>query len=96
MIRHTVVIRLKHMHGSREEADFLAEARTLARIPGVENFEALRQVGKKNEYTFGLSMEFADRAAYDAYNVHPGHVRFVKERWMKEVDAFLEIDYTAL
>jgi hypothetical protein len=96
MIRHTVVFRLKHKHGSREEADFLAEAGKLARIPGVENFEALRQVGKKNDYTFGLSMEFADQAAYDGYNVHPDHVRFVKERWMKEVDAFLEIDYTAL
>ncbi|MGE3830769.1 MAG: Dabb family protein [Parvibaculaceae bacterium] len=96
MIRHTVVFRLKHKQGSKEEAAFLAEAQTLARIPGVERFEALRQVGKKNDYTYGLSMEFADEAAYEGYNTHPDHVRFVKERWMKEVDGFLEIDYTPL
>ncbi|MGE3832582.1 MAG: Dabb family protein, partial [Parvibaculaceae bacterium] len=41
MIRHTVVFRLKHKQGSKEEAAFLAEAQTLARIPGVERFEAL-------------------------------------------------------
>jgi hypothetical protein len=94
MIRHTVVFRLKHKAGSKEEADFLAKAKTLAAIPGVEKFESLRQIGKKNNYTFGLSMEFANQAAYDGYNDHPDHVRFVKDRWMKEVDDFLEIDYT--
>jgi hypothetical protein len=77
MIRHTVVFRLKHKRGSKEEADFLSEAQTLARIPGVETFEALRQVGKKNDYAYGLSMEFADEAAYEGYNTHPDHVRFV-------------------
>ena len=96
MIRHTVVFRLKHKMGSQEEADFLAEAQKLSRIPGVGNFEALRQIGRKNDYTYGLSMEFADEAAYEGYNGHPDHVRFVKERWMKEVDGFLEIDYTPL
>jgi hypothetical protein len=38
-------------------------------------------------------MEFADAAAYAAYNEHPEHVRFVQERWLVEVEAFLEIDY---
>ena len=38
-------------------------------------------------------MEFADRAAYDGYNDHPDHVRFVESRWLVEVDEFLEIDY---
>ena len=37
-------------------------------------------------------MEFADRAAYDAYSNHPMHVRFVDERW-PEVTDFLELDY---
>jgi hypothetical protein len=41
-------------------------------------------------------MEFADTAAYEAYNQHPDHVRFVETRWVPEVDEFLEIDYTAL
>jgi hypothetical protein len=40
-------------------------------------------------------MEFADRPAYDRYNGHPDHVRFVQERWSTEVSEFLELDYAA-
>jgi hypothetical protein len=38
MIRHTVVFRLKHPTGSSAEQKFLADARILAAIPGVEKF----------------------------------------------------------
>jgi hypothetical protein len=93
MIRHTVVFRLKHAAGSAEEANFLAAAQGLADIPGVERFERLRQVSPKNDYRFGLSMEFADEAAYAVYNEHPDHVAFVRDRWLPEVAAFMEIDY---
>jgi hypothetical protein len=96
MIRHTVVFRLKHPPGSQEERAFLAAADVLESIPGVETFEKLRQVGRKNGYAFGFSMEFADAAAYAAYNDHPEHLRFVKERWVPEVEDFLEIDYERL
>jgi hypothetical protein len=92
-IRHTVAFRLKHAAGSPEETAFLAEAETLAAIPGVESFEVLRQVGRKNDFTFGISMEFADQGAYDGYNAHPAHVKFVGERWLPEVAEFLELDY---
>jgi hypothetical protein len=94
MIRHTVVFRLKHAAGSTDEAKFLADSRRiLAAIPGVENFEAMRQVSPKNDYAFGFAMEFADQAAYDGYNAHPDHVAYVRDRWVPEVAAFLEIDY---
>jgi hypothetical protein len=96
MIRHTVVFRLKHPGDSPEEKDFLAAALALVKIPGVEKFEQLRQVSAKNDYSFGFSMEFADQAAYDGYNDHPVHVAFVRDRWMEEVEAFLEIDYERL
>ena len=97
MIRHTVVFALKHPHGSPEEKAFLTDAtRILEAIPGVEKFEALRQVSKKNDYRFGFSMEFADRKAYDAYDKHPKHVAFVQDRWNREVETFLEIDYEPL
>ena len=92
-IRHTVVLTPKHAAGSREEADFLAAAAGLAAIPGVEAFEILRETSPKNGYRFGISMEFADAAAYTAYNEHPDHVRFVQDRWISEVADFLEIDY---
>lgn len=96
MIRHTVVFSLNHAAGSAEEQAFLRDAKVLAAIPGVEKFEQLRQVSPKNDYTFGFSMEFADQPAYSAYNEHPDHVTFVRDRWIPEVSRFLEIDYVAL
>lgn len=96
MIRHTVAFSLKHAAGSPEEAAFLRDALTLAAIPGVENFEQMRQVSPKADYAFGFSMEFADQAAYDAYNAHPDHVGFVRDRWVPEVLRFQELDYVAL
>lgn len=96
MIRHTVVFRLKHAKDSEAERGFLADALALAEIPGVERFEQLRQVSRKNDYDFGFSMEFADEAAYAGYNDHPAHVAFVRDRWIPEVESFLEIDYVPL
>jgi hypothetical protein len=97
MIRHTVAFRLRHEPGSDAERAFLADgARILAAIPGVERFEALRQVGSKNDFHFGFSMEFADEAAYAAYNEHPDHGAFVRDRWEPEVEDFLEIDYAQI
>jgi hypothetical protein len=95
-IRHTVVYKLKHSKGSVEEQNFLAAAKQLAAIPGVEKFESLKQVSQKNKYEFGLSMEFANQEVYEQYSRHPDHVSFVKERWLQEVEDFLEIDYQVL
>jgi hypothetical protein len=94
-IRHTVAFVLVHPPGSGGERDFLQAAERLATIPGVEAFEVLAEVSPKNDYRFGISMEFANRAAYEGYNAHPDHVRFVRDRWLSEVSDFLEIDYTA-
>jgi hypothetical protein len=95
-IRHTVSFTLAHPAGSAEERDFLDAARRLGAIPGVEAFEVLSEVSPKNDFRYGISMEFANQAAYDGYNTHPDHVRFVEERWLKEVADFLEIDYAPL
>ena len=89
-------IRDRHEAGSAEEQDFLANGAELAAIPGVTKFEITRQVSVKNPYSFGVSMEFADQAAYDGYNDHPVHVAFVRDRWVPEVEDFLEADFVAL
>jgi quinol monooxygenase YgiN len=94
-IRHTVSFRLKHPEGSDAETQFLKAAEDLGAIPGVQAFEVVREVSSKNDFRFGISMEFADQGAYERYNEHPDHVRFVEERWLAEVDDFLEIDYEA-
>jgi heme-degrading monooxygenase HmoA len=95
-VRHGVVFSLKHAEGSPEEADFLRANAELASIPGVEAFEIMREVSPKNDYRFALVMEFADRDAYEAYNNHPAHVRFVRDRWDNEVTDFLELDSEAI
>ena len=95
-IRHSVAFALVHPPGSAQEADFLAAAARLAEaVPGVEAFEILREVSPKNAFAHGLSMEFADRTAYEAYDQHPEHVAFVRDRWLAEVAEFQEIDYVA-
>ena len=93
MIRHTVVFRLKHEAGSENELDFLRAAKKLAEIPTVNNFECMRQISEKNNYEFGLSMEFTSKEGYQSYNEHPDHLRFVETRWIPDVVEFLEIDY---
>ncbi len=96
MIRHNVIFNLIHPKNSEAEIAFLKAADILARIPGVEKFEKLRQVSAKNDYNFGFAMEFVDQAAYSFYNDHPDHVAFVQGRWIPEVSKFLEIDYVVM
>lgn len=96
MIRHTVVFKLKHPKNSKAETAFLNAAIRLSQIPGVRNFECLRQVGKKNDFDFGLSMDFDNQQVYDDYLNHTDHKNFVQDIWLKEVDQLLEIDYAPL
>lgn len=95
-IQHTVAFRLRHPAGSPDEAEFLEAARSLATIPGVEEFQQLRQVSAKSDFTFFFSMRFADAGAYQAYNEHPVHVAFVHDRWDTEVSDFQELDFVAI
>lgn len=95
-IQHMVIFDLKHEKGSEAEAKFLADGkRILTHIPVVRDFRVLDQVSLKNDYHFGFSMFFANRADYETYNNHPDHVAFVENRWKKEVARFLEIDFKA-
>ena len=96
MITHSVFFKLKHDKGSEAERVFLTKATALAAVPGVGNYQLLEEVSPKNEFDYGLTMEFADQAAYEGYNTHPEHVAFVQEVWLKEVADFQEIDYILL
>ena len=60
-IQHTVIFKLKYAKGSDEEQDFFNAAKKLANIPGVEKFECLKQISRKNKFEYGLSMEFANQ-----------------------------------
>jgi heme-degrading monooxygenase HmoA len=91
-IRHSVIFRLARPSRSDAERDFLEAISALARIPGVEAFEVMREVSPKNGYSFALTMEFADRDAYVAYDEDPRHVRFVTEHWAANVEDWIEVD----
>lgn len=92
-IHHTVFFRLNHESGSKAEKNFFAELDKLREIPGVLNFQHVQEVSPKNEFTFGLMMEFESQDAYNNYDEHPMHTKFVKEIWVPEVAQFQEIDF---
>lgn len=93
-IQHTVMFNLKHESNSVAEKRFLEDGqRILSVLPTVKNFEVKKQVSSKNDYKFYFTMNFKDKEAYEAYNSHPEHVKFVKERWETEVSNFLEADF---
>lgn len=87
---------LKHPSGSVDEQAFFAAARTLANIPGVQHFSCLKQTSPKNNFDFGLSMEFATHELYNSYTNHPDHTDFVEQYWASNVADFMEIDYEVL
>lgn len=95
-VRHTVVFSLKHPKGSVEEKEFMEAAKKLSSIPGVLHFECLRQTSRKNNFDYGLSMEFETFNAYEAYQKNPAHDTFVQTYWVTNVKEFLEIDYEKL
>lgn len=92
-IRHTVAFALPFAAHSAEEQEFLAEARRLATIPGVQAFRVLRALDEQAALPLTLSMEFADQDAYDGYDDHPQHRDFVERHWLPTVTAFQETDY---
>ncbi len=93
-IRHMVIFSLKHGQGSSAAQEFLQDAEEkLSGIASVEEFTVFDQISAKNDYDYGFSMDFKDQDAYDTYNAHPTHVAFVEQRWKKEVEKFLEIDF---
>ena len=92
-LERQLLFSLMQQQWDRAEAACMNAAQTLASLPTVQNFECLRQVSPKNDFDFGFSMEFESKEGYEAYNIHPEHVRFVETRWKPEVADFLEIDY---
>jgi hypothetical protein len=83
MIKHIVMWKLKD---EAEGTDRLTNAREMKRrldacadiVPGILTFEVtLAQPGLEATYDVVLYSEFADKAALDAYAVHPLHKALV-------------------
>jgi heme-degrading monooxygenase HmoA len=93
MIIHSVALSLKPEMSKEERANFFDAAMDLSNIPGVENFQFLKQVSIKNPYHFFISMEFETEALYQAYSNHPQHLHFIEKYWIPFVVAFQEGDF---
>lgn len=96
MITHSVFMNLKHAGGTSEEKAFLQACTKLESIPGVLNYKIVKETSPKNNYSFGLVMNFKTQADYDFYNNHPEHLSFVENVWIPNVESFQEIDYELL
>ena len=78
-ITHSVFFTLNPPENSPEEAAFLEDSfEILSTIPGVEQFEVLKETSPKNPFRFGFSMKFKDRQTYDEYSSHPDHNKYVE------------------
>ena len=93
MIKHTVTFKLKYSKGSEEEGVFLKAATELKTIPGIKNFECLRQISANSHFEYALSMDFDSMETYKTYSEHPEHTAFVGKYWAVYVVDFLELDY---
>ncbi|MEL4308231.1 Dabb family protein [Joostella sp. CR20] len=92
-ITHTVFFKLKHPKGSEAEKLFIEKAVALKSISTVMNMTSVKEIGQKNDFEWGLTMQFKNQEDYDTYSNHPDHVAFVENVWKKEVVDFMEIDY---
>jgi len=93
MIRHSVILTLKSSLSLADKLQYFAAVNELKQIPGVQNFEVLKQISAKNPFEYGISMEFETQQAYDLYAGHSLHTAFVEKYWAACVEDFLEIDY---
>lgn len=93
-IQHMVIFDLHHEKGSDLALKFLKDGqKILSNISVVNNFQVFNQVSLKNDFPYGFSMVFKNRAEYESYSNHPDHQGFVENRWKQEVSRFQEIDF---
>lgn len=88
-IRHIVLFALRPEIGEAEAGAFLAYTRqVLASIPGAQKAAVFCQINPQNDYPFGVTLEFADPAVYEAFKTDPIHLKFVEELWNKKVERY--------
>lgn len=84
MFIHAVYFWLKEDITAEERETFLRGLRTLPTVDTIQRAhigvpaETNRPVIDRS-YAYALVFEFADKAAQDAYQVHPIHLQFVKD-----------------
>lgn len=83
-IQHVVVAWLKEPGNAEHRRQLIEASRALASIPGVVRVSAGEPLPKRrpvedDSYDVAVVFTFADRAALDAYQVHPEHLRAIEQ-----------------
>lgn len=84
MFVHSVYFWLDRSLDPARRAAFEAALRGLGTVPAIQQFHVGAPAGGDRPvidrtYDFALLTVFADRAAHDAYQVHPTHLAFVRD-----------------
>ena len=93
---HSVFFKLRYPKNSVEEKLFFEAVNTLIAIPGILNFQCIKQISTKNDFEYGIIMEFNTQQEYDFYASHPLHSEFVQQHWIPSVEKFMELDYETI
>jgi len=80
MLTHIVVWKYRSDTSQDTRDDHVSQLRSLhSVVPGIESFSVgVDTLHSPKSYDTGLVAIFRDRAALDAYTVHPDHVRVVE------------------
>jgi hypothetical protein len=83
-VEHVVIVWLKDSGNVEQRAKILDESIVLQSIPGVVSIKSGQVIASErsivdSSFDVALIVSFSDRAALDAYLVHPVHVQLVEE-----------------
>jgi hypothetical protein len=98
MFSHVVIFWVKPEEPQATEKLMAGMHQYLKPIPGIIQFHAGRMVPShrpvvEQSYQAALNVVFADKAAQDAYQVHPLHVEFVEKILKPNVTKVLVYDF---
>lgn len=98
MFSHVVIMWADPEIPEATEQLILGARRYLEPIPGVLNFHVGRMVPSprpvvEQSYQVALNLQFADKAAHDTYQSHPGHVEFVEKVFKPVVRKVVAYDF---
>lgn len=98
MFSHVVIFWTKPDVPHATEELLAGAGQYLRPIPGVQHFHVGRMVGSHRPvvdqtYQVALNVTFADKAAQDAYQVHPLHLEFIEKVFRRVCERVVVYDF---
>ncbi|MCP5519558.1 MAG: Dabb family protein [Verrucomicrobiales bacterium] len=98
MFSHVVIFWTKPDVPNAAEELLAGAEQYLRPIPGTQHFHVGRMVGSHRPvvdqtYQVALNVTFADKAAQDAYQVHPLHIEFIEKVFKRVCERVVVYDF---